>query len=241
MNIKAVIRYDGTNFHGFQKQKSTSPRQQQHCLRTVQGVLEDKISTILQEKVKVIGATRTDAGVHALHQVVNFHISKKEIDLAKFKKSLNSLLPEDLKVLHLRKVPQKFHSRYDAKSKIYKYIILNDTNSPDPLRRNRVWYIPQKLDIEVMRRECKNFLGKHDFSGFAKKTSKTEKNPYCEILRCDITKNNKELTILIEGDRFLYNMVRRIVGYLVQKGLHKDKIYPLLAPPQGLYLYKVRY
>jgi tRNA pseudouridine38-40 synthase len=232
INVKAVIRYDGTGFHGFQRQKNTG-------LRTIQGVLEDKISAILQEKVKVIGATRTDAGVHAVRQVVNFRISK-EVDLAKLKHSLNSLLPDDLKILHIKKVSHKFHSRYNAKSKIYKYIILNDS-LPDPLRRNRVWHIPQKLDVEIMRKECKNFLGRHDFSSFAKKSSKSEKSPYCEILRCDVKKNNKEITIWIEGNRFLYNMVRRIVGYLVQKGLHKEKILPLLAPPEGLYLWKVKY
>lgn len=243
MNVKIELEYDGTRYHGWQRQNNAI---------SIQEVLEEAISSITGEKISVIGAGRTDAGVHALGQVANF-ITNTRIPIDKLPYAINSKLPEDIIVKDAQIVPESFHARKSAKAKVYVYSILN-SRFASPLQRYFSYFFPLPLDVEAMRKAGKYFLGVHDFAGF-RSTGSAVKSSVREIYRLEVNKNNDLITIEIEANGFLYNMVRIISGTLLDVGISKislDEIPAIIAsrdrdragktlPPQGLCLKKVIY
>ncbi|MCM8789784.1 MAG: tRNA pseudouridine(38-40) synthase TruA [Candidatus Omnitrophica bacterium] len=232
-NIKLEIEYDGTNYCGWQIQKSYNSPLDSHKSRSIQEVIEKNVQRIIQEKIKLIASGRTDAGVHALGQVVNFTMSSS-IPLRKLKHALNRLLPSDIAIINVEEVALDFHSRFCAKSKIYRYTILN-RDFPSPFLKNQAYFFPYPLDLGLMRKESKVLLGRHDFRAFCASNSST-KNTIRTIKKIvikksvynltPITYNPKEhslISIEIEADGFLYNMVRNIVGTLIEIGRGRFK------------------
>jgi tRNA pseudouridine38-40 synthase len=242
-NIKLVLEYDGTAYHGWQRQTRVI---------TVQGVIEEKIRVITKSKASLIGAGRTDAGVHAKGQVSNFRTTTR-LKPAAWQRALNSLLPAGIVVREAKQVPEKFHSRFSAKGKVYQYRILNRSYR-SALERLSVWHIPYGLNISAMKQAAKNLIGQHDFTAF--QGSKGEaKTGRCNLKRLLIERSGDLITITIEADRFLQHMARTIVGTLVEVGRGKSKAQKIkqvlqsrdrrlagpTAPPHGLCLLKVKY
>ena len=242
-NIKLTLEYDGTNYCGWQMQPNAP---------SVQEALEGAIAKITGEKITVIGSGRTDSKVHALGQVANFH-TKSKIPEEKFILALNSMLPSDIAVNKSIEVSQDFHSRYDAKEKEYKYLIYN-SKVRSPIKRNSSYFVNYELDIEAMALALKYFIGTHDFVGFMS-TGSSIKGTIRTITEASLIEKDDTIEISIRGTGFLYNMVRIIVGTLVDIGIgkiDKDSIEEIInsksrnkaghtAPPQGLYLSKVFY
>ncbi|HEC91727.1 MAG TPA: tRNA pseudouridine(38-40) synthase TruA [Candidatus Atribacteria bacterium] len=242
--IKLILEYDGTGFHGWQFQPG---------LRTVQGVLVDALQKMTNEKIKLIAAGRTDAGVHALAQVAHFNTAST-IPLDGFLNGLNSLLPDDLVVKDVKDVGQEFHAQRSAIGKRYLYRILNRA-LPSAIVRFRVWHIPTILDIYKMSEGCKYLIGKHDFSSFRASGSEI-RGSVREIFEIKINKEKGDfINIIIFANGFLKQMARNIVGTLVEIGTSKyppkyikeileakdrEKAGPT-APPYGLYLLEVVY
>jgi len=242
--IKLILEYDGTGFHGWQFQPG---------LRTVQGVLVDALQKMTNEKIKLIAAGRTDAGVHALAQVAHFNTAST-IPLDGFLNGLNSLLPDDLVVKDVKDVGQEFHAQRSAIGKRYLYRILNRA-LPSAIDRFRVWHIPTILDIYKMSEGCKYLIGKHDFSSFRASGSEI-RGSVREIFEIKINKEKEDfINIIIFANGFLKQMARNIVGTLVEIGTSKyppkyikeileakdrEKAGPT-APPYGLYLLEVVY
>ena len=243
-NIKLTIEYDGTDYFGWQIQKRKP---------TVQGEITKVLERILGEKIKLIGAARTDSGVHALRQVTHFKTRNEKLSTDSLSKALNSLLPADIVIKEVKKVPHSFHARYSAKSKIYRYQILKQL-LPSALERRFSWHIPESLHWRKIREASKYFVGKHDFSPFSV-TGSSRKNKQCTVRDFKIKKMKNLCVLQIEADYFLYKMVRRIVGALIEVGREKiepEYIRTLLngkastlrartAPPHGLFLVKVKY
>ncbi|SCZ09029.1 tRNA pseudouridine(38-40) synthase TruA [Alkaliphilus peptidifermentans] len=242
-NIMIEIEYDGTQFCGWQIQPNG---------RTVQGEIKKALHTLTGNQIKIDGAGRTDAGVHARGQVANFFMDLA-IPIGKIPMALNSLLPEDVSIVNAVEMPQDFHARYSAIGKRYSYLIyLNSVRSP--LMRNYGQHVSYKIDIDKMKDASKVLLGTHDFKGFMASGSKII-NTVRRIDEIDFNIHEKNLEIAFEGNGFLYNMVRIIVGALIELGrgkISKEHIILALqsgnrkllgptAPPQGLYLDKVFY
>ncbi len=241
--IKLTIEYDGTAYAGWQRQ----PRHQ-----TIQAVLEEALFKVTQEHIPIIGAGRTDAGVHALGQVASFQ-ADKPLTSSQWGPALNSYLPQDISVISSEIVPDNFHARYSAQGKIYEYHITMQAARP-ALYRHRTWHFPHHLDIDAIHRAIPYFFGTHDFSSFRGQRSQTV-NPICTISQCALQVKSTSVYIKVEGDRFLKQMIRAMVGTLVEIGLQKrspDTIQEILAakdrraagrtaPPHGLYLTKVKY
>jgi tRNA pseudouridine38-40 synthase len=242
-NVKLTIEYDGTDFFGWQKQPNR---------RTVQEVIENTIRKVLGEEIHLIGAGRTDRGVHALGQVASFKTTSR-FSLEAMFKAFNALLPEDVVIHEIEEVPLAFHPRYWAKSKTYEYVILLKPIR-SPLIRRFCWHVPQVLDVEAMRECCEILKGSHDFSSFQLSGSSV-KNPIREMLRAEITLDPPFLFLLFEASGFLRGMVRSIVGTLIDVGRGKIKPHEfreileardrkkasLTAPAQGLFLVEVKY
>ncbi len=240
-----VLAYDGTPYHGWQRQKNAL---------TLQAIVEEKIQLLTREQVPVIASGRTDTGVHALHQVCHF-LTHSDMDPESIRKGLNSLLPEDIFVRHAEQAPLDFHARYSVKSKTYEYRILN-REQPDLFIRHYAWHVPRKLDMAGMEACVSLLRGRHDFSSF--KASRSENlNPVREIVRAEIEESPERglIRFIIEADGFLRHMVRNIVGTVVEVGsgrIGPDEFPRILeakdrkraglsAPPQGLFLTMVRY
>ncbi|MBQ7031227.1 MAG: tRNA pseudouridine(38-40) synthase TruA [Bacilli bacterium] len=235
MKYMMVISYDGSKFHGFQRQKN---------VRNVQGYLEDELSKILNEEIIVKGAGRTDRGVHALYQVVHFETSK---DVSNLKKSLNSVL-EDLKIKKIKKVNEDFHARHSVKNKTYLYKVDLSNNKDE----NYYLKVRNNLDIKEMKKVSSLFLGTHDFKNFVA----GERLDYIgTILDIKIYKFNNILYFKFKGIGFYRYMVRNLVGALLEVGKGKaskktienmlkhpeiDKRLPT-SSPNGLYLLKINY
>ena len=212
-NFKLEIEYAGTHYHGWQLQNSKS---KSYCAdKTIQHTLEKVLRKVLQEDISLTVAGRTDAGVHALGQVANFK-SKTKIPLGKLRWALNCLLPEDIKVTRIKKVALYFNSRFCAKSKIYRYTVLNRKYS-SALLAQRVYFFHYPLDVNLMRKEAKVLLGRHNFKSFQAAEERV-RNPLRRIMSIKINKINNFLNIDIEADSFLYNMVRNIAGTLLEIG-----------------------
>ncbi|KKR32788.1 MAG: tRNA pseudouridine synthase A [Candidatus Gottesmanbacteria bacterium GW2011_GWC2_39_8] len=247
-NIKLKLQYDGTNYSGWQIQPKAA---------TVEKVVTDCIERIFQEKIKLVGATRTDAGVHALGQTANFKTSRidKMPSERQLLRSLNCLLPKDISVLEVETVDENFHSRFDAKGKIYKYQIWS-SSVPSPFFYRYCWKIRYNppLDLEAMNFAGKFLKGEKDFTSF-QGAGCDAKTSVRRIDRVEFKNNGNILEIWIEGSGFLKYMVRNIVGTLVNigRGLTspeqmehiinaKDrKAAGETAPAQGLYLMEVTY
>ena len=243
-NIKMIIQYDGSNFKGFQRLKDND--------NTIQGKIEDVLSKMTEEKIEIIASGRTDMGVHALGQVANFK-TKSDLSVEKMQKYLYKYLPESIVVTKIEEVDDRFHSRYNAKSKIYMYRIDNSTYH-NPFNRKYTYHVDKKLDLDKMKEASKYLIGKHDFSSFASSRSK-KKSHVREIYSITINEKDDILEIYVEGNGFLYNMVRIIAGTLIDAGQGKitaDEVKELLelkdrskspetAPAKGLFLYRVKY
>lgn len=242
-NIKLTIEYEGTNYSGWQYQDNAI---------SIQQVIEEAIESITGEKVKLIGSGRTDARVHALHQVANF-FTNSNIPGDRFKYALNIKLPDDITIIDSQEVDKDFHSRFSATHKKYKYLIYNG-EMPRALYRNFTYHIKNELNLEEMKIASQYFVGTHDFNSFMGPRS-VVKSTIRTIYEIKIEKNNEIVEISIDGDSFLRNMVRIIVGTLVEVGLgrrNKEDILDIIkirsrevaghtAPPQGLFLEKVFY
>ena len=243
-NYKLVLEYDGSNYHGWQRQKA---------VLTVQEVVETRLAIMTQKPVRLIGAGRTDAGVHARGQVANF-ASETQIPPARLMRGLNSLLPEDIVALELTPVPLDFHSRFLARSKVYEYRIHSGPVAA-ALGRQYEWYISQPLDWGSMEACLRLLEGRHDFASF-QATGSNIRNTEREVFSSGIDPVTENLwAITIEANGFLRHMVRNIVGTLVEVGrgtLTKDgfsavvaardrKRAGMTAPARGLFLMEVRY
>ena len=244
-NLKLEIEYDGTNYAGWQVQNSRQSSVVSRQLKTIQETIEKTLQKILQEKIKLIASGRTDTGVHALGQVANFK-TNSAISTEKLQRALNGLLSDDISITKIEEAALNFHSRFSAKSKIYRYIILNQ-KARSALLRDRVYFYPFPLDIKLMRKTARSLTGRHDFKAFCSSHS-SAKNTVRTIKSIVIKKSCYGLwatdygliTIDIQADGFLYNMVRRIVGRLIEVGRGKFSSHSCpTAPSSGLYLLKV--
>ena len=243
-NFKMIIEYDGTDYHGWQRQKQD---------RSVQEEIEKAIQTMTARKVTVCASGRTDAGVHACGQVANFHCDT-QLTPEVLQKGLNSLLPSDIVIKECRRVDNSFHARYDASSKIYHYKILN-RRVPPAIGRQYALFIRRPLNTAAMRLAASQLIGYHDFKAFegaGSPRSHTTRN----VMAAEITENSCGMvTFKIEADGFLRFMVRNIVGTLLEAGLGKieaGEVKKILdskdrsragatAPARGLFLMEVRY
>ncbi len=243
--FKLTLEYDGTAYRGWQ-------RQADH--RTVQAEVERALAAMTRHPVTVLGAGRTDAGVHALGQVASFRADTRLTPEA-FLKGLNSLLPPDIAVRACDRVPQGFHARFDARSKVYRYHILNREDR-GAVGRQYAWFIHRPLDAEAMRAAARALVGRHDFKAFESAGS-----PRAHTVRtitraeCEVDAAERRLRFTVEADGFLRCMVRNIVGTLVAVGLGRTdpaEVEEILlsrdrrragatAPPQGLFLVSVEY
>jgi tRNA pseudouridine38-40 synthase len=242
-NIALTLRYDGTKYHGWQRQKNAV---------TVQETLENAISEVIGGQVSVTGCGRTDAGVHAEYYIANFR-SDCTIPEERIPFALNSRLPEDIVVRQAREVPWDFHAVFNCKRKEYTYRIHN-AEFRDPLFNSRVWWYPQSLDIDAMNLGAAEFIGTHDFSA-VRAVGTNVKSTVRTVFSFDIFENYGIINFRVAADGFLYNMVRAMVGTLVYVGVGKiqpSEIADILAsktrslagptvPPQGLYMTNVDY
>lgn len=214
-NIKLTIEYDGTNYHGWQIQPE---------LKTIQGIVQSGLSTITKADVKLSGAGRTDAGVHALGQAANFQTSSR-MTPDEFRLALNSILPRDIVIRHAQEVEDDFHARYSATSRTYVYTILNDT-TPSAFLRNYAYRVSQSIDVDSMAEACKLLLGSHDFSSFTSigdpVSSFVRMVNDARMLDAEYLMGHRLIRFRIEANAFLRSMVRAIAGTLLEIG--KDKI-----------------
>ena len=242
-NIKLTIEYDGKGFNGWQKQPNKL---------NIQGEIEAVIEGITGEKVELAASGRTDAGVHSFGQVANFKTNSNS-PIEKFPIAINSKLKKSIVIKNAEEVDERFHSRYNCKQKTYRYVI-NNSEYPSAIYRNLEYHIPQKLDVNLMKKAIKHFEGEHDFAGF-KASGTSSKSSIRTIYKAEIKEENGRICIYLTGNGFLYNMVRIISGTLVEVGLGKIKPEEITniieskdrqkagktLPPQGLYLMEVEY
>ena len=203
-----LIEYEGTNFRGWQIQKKG---------KTIQGLIQEKISKILREKIILSGSGRTDAGVHALEQSAHFECEKEIKNKDKFLKSVNYFLNKDLvTILNIKKKNKNFHSRFSAKLRIYNYVIINRLSRP-VLDKNRGWHIINKLDLKMMKKAAKKLVGTNDFSTF-RASSCRAKSPIKTMKSVKITSKNDKIKIEFKSQSFLQQQVRSMVGCLKYVG-----------------------
>jgi tRNA pseudouridine38-40 synthase len=208
-NIKLTLEYDGACLFGSQKQLHH---------RTVQSELERAFQKLFQKKIKVILASRTDSGVHAVGQVANFDVSS-DIPLSKIRLGLNFYLPEDIAVVEIEEISRTFHSQYDAKWKTYEYRVWNSTVRP-VLEKKRVFFCCERLNVSRMRSAARLLTGKHDFRAFEAEGSR-RKSAVRTIRKFIVQKKGKEIILTVESNGFLYKMVRSLVGTLLSVGSGK--------------------
>jgi tRNA pseudouridine38-40 synthase len=237
-NLSVLLEYDGTRFFGWQYQPAK---------RTVQGELQKALGKITGETIKLAGAGRTDQGVHALGQVANFHTGT-EIPLLSLRKGTNSLVGDDLYVKDIAVVPDDFHSRFCAKSKVYEYHL---TLEPSPFDLRYSWYLKQTPDVAMMEKSIPSIAGKKDFRNFSVRNGSD--NTVCDVQHISLTHEGEKIVVKIEGDRFLRKMVRGLVGFMVDLGRQRFALADIpaffdqrkgeinFAPPQGLFLSEVKY
>jgi tRNA pseudouridine38-40 synthase len=237
-NIKLVLEYDGTDFSGWQYQPDR---------RTVQGDIENALSTLLNEKTRIIGAGRTDQGVHARGQVANFATASR-LSMDRMCTGLNALTADDIYVRSAQCAEPDFHSRFSALSKIYQYHVITTSS---PLKRRYTWYTPYPLDIQEMEHAAQSFIGTQDFHYLS--AGNDTASTVCRVHRIDLTCKSSDIIITIEGDRFLRKMVRGIVGFMHDVGrkrysveqaravLAGDVNNVYFAPPHGLCLVEIKY
>ena len=245
LKYQILIEYVGTNFRGWQVQKKG---------KTIQGLIQDKISVLLKEKINLLGAGRLDKGVHAIEQSAHFECKTKIINLNKFLKSINFFLNKDMvTILKIKKQNKDFHARYSAKMRIYRYVIINRI-SKSVLDQNRNWHIINDLDIEMMKKAAKKLVGTNDFSTF-RASSCRAKSPIKTMKSVKIKSKNDKIEIEFQSQSFLQQQVRSMVGCLKYVGEKKWTLKKFIfvmnskkrilcappAPPEGLYLTRVIY
>lgn len=243
-NFKLLIEYDGTAYHGWQKQASD---------RTIQAEIEKAIEKMTSQQVSLKGSGRTDAGVHALGQVANF-VCETDLQPANFEMGLNSILPEDIIIHSCQQMDDDFHARFRATSKVYRYRILN-APKPSAVGRQYSWHVKKDLNLDAMRQAMQYLLGEHDFKSF-EATGSPRTHTVRHVLKVDFFNKKGGYRVFdIEADGFLRFMVRNIVGTLVETGSGKitpDGFQQVLvsrdrslagatAPPHGLFLMEVKY
>ena len=206
------IEYDGSEYYGFQKQKSTE--------QTIQGNLENSISKVANHSIKTFCSGRTDAGVHAFMQVVHFDTESRR-STREWVRGINSYLPHDIKVLWSKELDETFHARFSATHRSYLYRILNN-QTPSALWSKRSLFVPQKLDIRAMRAASKYLIGEHDFSSFRGSGCQSN-SPVRTIEDIKITKKNNFITFELRANAFLLHMVRIIIGTLLMVGKREIK------------------
>lgn len=245
-NIKVIIAYDGTNYHGFQEQRGTG-------FMTVQSVFEERLSKLAKRDIRVIGAGRTDAGVHARGQVVNFESGDLRIPPERLAYALNSLLPVDIVALEASEVPATFHSRFSAAAKTYQYVI-NNGKKLSPFLRLYSYHIPRYLNTEAMQDGAQHLVGRHDFSAF-RALGTPVKTTVRNLYGIRVSREGDLVYIEIRADGFLYHMARMIAGTLIRLGLGKIEPQDVIdikascdslkggpaAPARGLYLDSIEY
>ena len=245
--LKLIVAYDGAPFAGWQSQVNHNG---------VQDHLENAFQQICSQRVRVHGAGRTDAGVHALAQCAHTDLAERRYGADRWRSALNGLLPPAIRVMRCGFVPTSFHARFSAKAKVYRYRIWNDEVLP-PLENNRAWHVRDAIDYKLVATSAKLFAGRHDFASFAANRGAPVADTFRTLRRASVRKSGPLLTLDFEGDGFLYKMVRLIVGSLVQIGIGKtpaDEIewrlaHPAraitrarnVAPACGLFLVRVRY
>ena len=243
--LKLIIAYDGAPFGGWQSQKHRN---------TIQDRLECAFRRIGGNYLRVHGAGRTDAGVHALAQCAHVDVPDRRLTAESWKNALNAGLPATIRILRCEYVSPDFHARFSVKRKTYRYRIWAGPVLP-PLELNRAWHIPISLDVDLIRAAGKQLVGKHDFAAFAANRGKREENTVRTISSLAIRKRGPDLTIEVTGDGFLYKMVRIIVGSMVRVAIGKMEVREVtvglesgestnarsVAPSCGLYLMKVWY
>jgi len=243
-NYKLTIQYDGARYKGWQRPGNND--------NTIQGKIESVISEMVGKEIEIIGCSRTDAGVHALNQVANFKSDEKLVE-HKVKKYLNQYLPNDISITNVEEVPDRFHARYNSKAKTYLYKIWNEEHT-NPFMRKHSMHVNKKLNVESMKKAAKHLVGSHDFTAFSNAKSK-KKSMVRNIYSIEIEKVDGFLQIRVSGDGFLYNMVRKIVGTLIEVGLGKRDAKEIsgmihskdrgsvssLADPGGLYLESIEF
>jgi len=240
-----LIEYVGTNFRGWQIQTKG---------KTIQGLIQEKISKLLKEKIVLFGAGRLDKGVHALEQSAHFECKKEIENLSKFAKSLNYFLNKEMiTIIKIKKRGKDFHARFSARMRIYRYIIINRFSRP-VIDKNRGWHIINKLDLEMMKKASKKLIGTNDFSTF-RASSCRAKSPIKTMRSVKIKSKGNKIEIEFQSQSFLQQQVRSMVGCLKYVGekkwtlkkfnsvMHSKKriLCAPPAPPEGLYLARVIY
>ncbi len=244
-NYKAIVSYDGSRYNGWQRQGRGD--------NTIQGKLESVLEQMSGESIEINGSGRTDAGVHAKGQVINFHLTTEQTP-REIETYLNHYLPKDIAVKDVEVAEPRFHSRLSAKRKIYRYHIW--LGKENPVFARKYVYVPkeQEIDVAAMKEAAKQLLGTHDFKGFSS-LKKVKKSTIRTIYRIEFFLQENELVIEYEGDGFLYHMVRILTGTLLEAGAGKRSINEVkkaletlnredagyTVPPEGLFLEKVIY
>ena len=242
-NIKLTIEYDGKKFNGWQKQPDKL---------NIQGEIENAIKEITGEAVELIGSGRTDAGVHAFGQVANFK-TNSNLDIEKIPYAINSKLKKSIVIKDAEEVDERFHSRYNAKQKRYRYVI-NNSKQGTAIYRDLECHIPMNLNIEQMKKAAKYFEGEYDFAAF-KASGTSSKSSVRTIYKAEVIEEGDIIKVELTGNGFLYNMVRIISGTLVDVGLGKIRAEDIPSiieskernkagktlPAHGLYLVEVKY
>ena len=243
-NIKVILQYEGTKYQGWQRQDKTE--------NTIQGKLETLRTKMCGEKVEVIGSGRTDAGVHSYGQVANFHI-ESEMSLQEIMDYMNRYLPEDIAVIDIKEMSERFHSRLNAKGKTYVYRVING-KVPHIFDRRYTYVVEEKLDMEAMEQAAGLLCGTHDFRAFTS-NKRSRKSTVRTVDSITIEKKGDEIRFTFKGNGFLYHMVRIMMGTLLEVGMHKRDTAQIielfkegtredagyLAPAKGLALVEVFY
>lgn len=248
MNYRCVIRYDGSSYRGFQRQGNQA--------RTIQSKLESLLSKAIEQPVEIFGSGRTDAGVHALAQVINFHLAQ-ELSADQVMQTMNRYLPEDIQVLSCEAADARFHARLSATAKTYVYHI-HVAPFPDAFRRKYEWHLEQWPDTELMNQAARQLLGRHDFRGFTEKQGAKKSTvrtiQAIQLETEEVSAKEMRIHVTVTANGFLYHMVRLIVGTLVEIALGRtapdtiitiletgERSLATLAPAHGLFLSQVEY
>src|SRR4051812_32943200 len=245
--LKLTVAYDGAPFSGWQSQPNGN---------AIQDHLELAFERIVAEQVRVHGAGRTDAGVHALAQIAHADLPVRRYSPERWRSALNGILPPGIRIMRCRFVTDSFHARFSAKGKIYRYRVWN-AEVPSPLEHGRAWHIREPLDIRRMTEAARLFLGRHDFSAFAANRGAPVTDPLRTIHNVRVRKSGALITVEFDGEGFLYKMARMMTAALVQVGygrISRTEIRQRLgqnhrqitssrevAPAAGLFLFRVRY